>query len=165
MMDVFWCSVMRRHGTLGQSVPPIDVFTECLRFWSAAGVRTGQQKIAWSQIMETLYRVVPIQRVRAFRTDRSGAHHVDQVRRRTPHTRAAAFREIAKVPGIAEADVKTRLPRSRVQDAECIGARDSVGCGSEGGESTTKTCRQSQSKKNNPCFYRYLISRLRLSGL
>ena len=31
MVDVFWCSVMRRHGTLGQGVPPIDVFTECLR--------------------------------------------------------------------------------------------------------------------------------------
>ena len=46
----------------------------------------GQQEIAWSQIMETLYRVVPIQRVRAFRTDRSGAHHVDQVRRRTRRT-------------------------------------------------------------------------------
>jgi len=156
---------MRRQGTVGQGVPPIDVFTECVRFWSAAGVRIGPRKLPGARLWRRFTASFPFKRVRAFRTDRSGAHHVDQVRRRTAHIRAAAFREIAKVPGIAEADVKTRLPRSRVQEAECIGARDSVGCGSDGGESTTKTCRQSQSKKNNPCFYRYLISRLRLSGL
>jgi len=30
MVDVFWCSVMRRHGALGQGVPSIGVCTNCL---------------------------------------------------------------------------------------------------------------------------------------
>jgi hypothetical protein len=30
MMDVLGRSVVRRHDTLGQSVPPIGVFTDCL---------------------------------------------------------------------------------------------------------------------------------------
>jgi len=50
MMDVFWCSVKRRHGTLGQGVPPIDVFTECLRFWSAAGVLLASRKLPGARL-------------------------------------------------------------------------------------------------------------------